>query len=520
MKNEELAWLKHKGYPHLMPQIDIVNRRKEIVQKVTNQNFVKTYAFFPLIHSVIKERKYKKIPGTTDRAHSYKKDGKNIRSAKERPLHYSSHMDALIFGYYADLLQKQYEDKLAKNLNLSECIIAYRRIPTGIEDKNKSTIHFAKEVFDKIKEESIAECSVLMFDIKSFFSSLDHTQLKEAWENIIGITPLPPDHKNVFKAATRFSYILKDELRLKKAEHGRRSGFDESRLSEIRKAGKNSFFDSPKEFREAIKNKLIKIYKNPFTSNKIPIGIPQGLAISAVLANIYLYNFDQVVFEYVVTKLGGFYRRYSDDILIICKPHNVQEIKAFVINEIKKSKVRISEEKTEEYLFKPIQIGKNIVRITSIKVEGEIQKIGVPLTYLGFEFYGEKTLIKSANLAKFYRRMKHAIRTKAKRAKQTTDKSPLAKYAVYRSQLKKLYTIQDLNKTKVRTTINRLVKNERGYYDLKVIKLKKPLKSNYLSYVRRASVIMEDESIENQIRNHEKIFNETIHKHLKKNSQQ
>lgn len=513
------SWLKSKGYLHITPRVDVHKHHRKIISNVTNPEFISTYAFFPLVHAVIKQRRYKKIPHENRRGHSYKENGIVISSAKERPLHYSNNMDAIIFGYYAEQLQEKYEMKLSENEELSNSIIAYRKIPTGFDNKNKSTIHFAKDAFDEIKLRSSKDCAVLLFDIKSFFSRMDHKVLENAWLNIMDVNSLPPDHKNVFKAATKFSYILKDDLRLaSQKSKKKRRGYDEKRLSEIRKhTGKFCYFESTKEFRDKLKNKELKVYKYPFRNDKKePVGIPQGLAISAVLANIYLYEFDYKVFELVVNRLQGYYRRYSDDILIACDTKHVSEIKKFIYTEIENSKVEISKEKTEEYLFKNLQISPQKRRLTSIKITEDICKIGVPITYLGFEFYGYQTLIKSANLAKFYRRMIRAVKSKAKRAKELCDKSPLNKQAIFRRQLYKLYTIQDLNITKVRSSLARLQKNERGYYDLKITKIEKPLRSNYLSYVRRASEIMEEPAIENQIRNHTRIFNDAINKHLKR----
>lgn len=44
-------------------------------------------------------------------------------------------------------------------------------------------------------------------------------------------------------------------------------------------------------------------------------GIPQGVHLSAVLSNLYMLDFDRRVAA-AIEGMGGFYRRYSDDILI------------------------------------------------------------------------------------------------------------------------------------------------------------------------------------------------------------
>ncbi|MBK7042028.1 MAG: hypothetical protein IPH46_16570 [Bacteroidetes bacterium] len=87
-------------------------------------------------------------------------------------------MDALIFGYYGELLGKVYQDRLNTLPTVNEAVTAYRRIPTDIEGKFKGTMHFAKEVFSQIEDScKSAPCSVLMFDIK-VFSRIDHGLLE------------------------------------------------------------------------------------------------------------------------------------------------------------------------------------------------------------------------------------------------------------------------------------------------------------------------------------------------------
>ncbi|WP_431216293.1 hypothetical protein ACQ86N_17665 [Puia sp. P3] len=178
------SWLKSRGYLHITPKIDLRTRSSEVISKVQNEDFVAKHAFFPLIHSVIKERKYKKLPGKTKaRAHSIFSEGKIKSSAKLRPLHYATHIDSMIFGYYAQLISDLYEMELSKFPGLSDCITAYRKIKIEIPGREKpvgkSTIHFAKDAFDEIKRRASEGCVVLMFDIKSFFSEINHEKLKK-----------------------------------------------------------------------------------------------------------------------------------------------------------------------------------------------------------------------------------------------------------------------------------------------------------------------------------------------------
>jgi hypothetical protein len=65
---------------------------------------------------------------------------------------------------------------------------------------------------------------------------------------------------------------------------------------------------SGKQFRDKLASKT-KQHSESF-------GIPQGSPISDLLANIYLVDFDCEI-QSLVSSVGGVYRRYSDDILII-----------------------------------------------------------------------------------------------------------------------------------------------------------------------------------------------------------
>lgn len=523
--NERPAWLKSRGYLHITPKINIYNRYEEIYNLVNNEKFVATHGFFPLIHSVIKERKFKKLPNDSGRGHSYKKDDKHEKTAKLRPLHYATHIDSMIYGCYAEKLLKLYEAELDLFPGLADSIIAYRKIEieefeeaeaVDVKPQGKSTIHFAHEAFEEIKNRAVDGCVVLMFDIKSFFSELNHDKLKKAWCDLLKVDRLDKAHFNVFNAATNFRYILRDELRINPTKRGRRTGFDEKKLAAIRKyEGIEAFFSSVEDFKDAIKSKKIKVYRHPFVKNKKPVGIPQGLPISAVLANLYLLDFDKEILSKIVEGKGGFYRRYSDDIMIICRPNDADDIENFVLNEIRKSEVEISVNKTEKFIFQEEQISPSIRRITSTLVSGKKPIAGKPLTYLGFEFYGHKTLIKSANLAKYYRRMISSVKRKAGRAihiSSSTHDVPV----IFPRQLRKIYNNVNLNKEKVFRKRKMLVKNDQGYYSFIFKEIKVKSGSNYFSYTKRASSIMAQKGISDQVRNHKKIFHASMARHLKK----
>ncbi len=516
--DEQYPWLKNRGYPHISSQLNLTGDKDKLLSMLRNKKYISQYAFLPLIHSTINERRYKRIePDINSRSHTKVDEYGDIKkNIKTRPLHYASHFDAIIFGYYAEIILKRYEIELSKHPGLSECITAYRRIPLEGSDKNKSTIHFAHESFNEIKKRANGECEVLKFDIKSFFSRINHELLKQSWSHILEEPILPKDHYNVFRAATRFSYILKDDLRITENNKTKRKGFDEKRLSQIRKMGKMSFFESVKEFRENIKDGNLRLHRFPFKDeNGLPVGIPQGLPISAVLANVYLLKFDLRILNELVNKLNIYYRRYSDDIIVICKPEQANHIEKFILTAIKESKVEMSKDKTERFLFVQ-SFGNDRPLLVPFKITKTGRKIGIPFSYLGFEFYGTKTLIKSANLAKFYRRMIRAVKIKSKRALELSAKNPGSPIIIYRRQLYKLYMKYPLSSYTIKSNYKRLVKNDKGDFELQVFPSNKQNKSNYLSYVHRASEIMEENSLLLQVRNHSKIFNQAINKHLKK----
>jgi hypothetical protein len=506
------TWLKNRGYLHLTQQINVGTRRGEILGKVKSFEFVKKHAFFPLIHTNIKVRRYKIADGATKRAHSF--EGKS--NSKLRPLHYSTHIDSMIFGYYGERLQSAYLKELEKVPHLAKCVTAYRRIKNpNKQNSYKSTIHFAHEVFEEIKHRSAEGCWVLKFDIEKFFSSMDHKVLKRAWCDLIRESTLPADHYNVFKAATKFSYILRDDLRLSHAREGRRYGFDERQLSEIRKSNVSAYFENPKSLRNFIDDGNIKIYKNQFRNdNDEVIGIPQGLPISATLANLYLLNFDQAVIEEIVKAHGGYYRRYSDDIIIICNSLNKDYIIDFVDKTLRvDSKVKINKEKTEQYFYCESELrGQSVKMVHLLTKEGLLRNH--PLTYLGFEYYGYKTLIKAANLSKFYRRMINAVKCRSKRAVLASIKNPSVSDALFRRRLYRLYTNINLDGKTVKSKFKKLVPNRFGYAIYTSENMEDDIRSNYFTYANKAAEIMNESRILRQVRRHRTVFNSAVKKHM------
>lgn len=527
-------WLQSKGYIHITPSLSVHTNWEEYYRKITSDKYVAKYAFFPLIHRILSDRKYKKadpkkhhIKESKPRGHSHKRtDGTGTdKSVKSRPLHYSSHFDSLVYSYYAHLIGTAYESKLKEDEELDKAVLAYRSIPISETDRSgKSNIHFAHEVFGEINNRVVAqgEVAVLAIDLKSFFSTLHHNTLYNIWAYAIDKKDLPPDHYNVFKSCTNFSYVLYNDLKKK----GKRN-FDESKLAKIRRnKGYKCFFESNAEFRKEIKEGRLPIYKNPFRSDRDEngknemIGIPQGLPLSAILANLYLIEFDRTIINEISRKLGAHYRRYSDDILILCKPEEMAYVDEFVNELILKFKVKISKEKTERFIFKKTIFNKNgEERITSIKIVGDKELIDCPLNYLGFEFRGYNTLIKSTNIAKYYRRVIEIIKRRSRRAVRLSSNNPTIPRAIYLNQVKKLYNspLINANKTENKQVFRRrysLVIDDRGdfMFDHKNVEVKQ--QSNYLSYIKRCKRQFGTDSFSRQLKKKKQIIGQAINKHL------
>lgn len=73
-----------------------------------------------------------------------------------------------------------------------------------------------------------------------------------------------------------------------------------------------------------------------------PKGIPQGLAISNILANIYMIDFDKKEYSFCFK-----YMRYVDDILVLCPSHLVKDILENLNFEVAKLGLELKDEKTE-----------------------------------------------------------------------------------------------------------------------------------------------------------------------------
>ena len=116
---------------------------------------------------------------------------------------------------------------------------------------------------------------------------------------------------------------------------------------------------------------VVKIKKGEIRPNDI--GIPQGLSISNILANTYLFTIDEKYSNRGSLK----YFRYVDDILILCKCNEIDPIRSEIDSDCKKIKLIIHSDDPEKSTSCSISDG---------------------FTYLGYVFKNEKISIRKKSV--------------------------------------------------------------------------------------------------------------------------
>lgn len=485
-------WFKDRGYLHLTNRINKADKIK-VLHYASNPAKVKKHKFSPFILRQTSNRRYKYSEDLKRRSHKATDDKGNITSnAKVRPIMYATHIDSHIYSYYSHkIIQPNYEKILKANKLLDESITAYRQIESDDIVRFKYNVDFAKDVFDEIKKRE--DCGVLAFDIKNFFPSLNHNQLKKVWSELLSTKSLPKDHYNIFKSITNYSYFFYDDLRQRRKGH-----LNEKKIASLKNKGKFQLFENYKDFQES----GIQVYKNQKkTDNKIA-GIPQGLPISAMLANLYMLPFDKSIIENLVEKKNCFYRRYSDDLVVVCNSEDISEVEDFVMNAIEKIKLVIAPSKTEKFRFKKVNS-----RLECFKIKKEDLIPNSYLQYLGFDFYGHKTLIKSANISRFYREMKESIAMKDKRIKTIQKKYLTDEAIIFKRKIYRLYSFRGIQSRKL-PTHNIVYKNGK----LTKEEFERKYRGNFIKYAYRAADIMEAPEIKRQLRRHMIILKNYINK--------
>lgn len=442
-----------------------------VCKYVTDANSIKQHSFLPLIRRKVYSYPYKSIDGTTK---------KKIRR-KLRNITFASHIDASIMAFYGKKLAAMYEKFLKEN-NISNEVSAYRKIKKAEGEGNKCNIDIAYEVFKYIKDNVLINDSVgvITFDIKGFFDSLDHKIIKRTWKKIMGYDVMPDDVYNVYKNIIKYSFVYETEL------------FDHCKDNLISANGSRKRCKSIKY----LKDKNIIAYCNKDDIKVIRhkglirqrkkndnVGIPQGLPISAILANIYMSDFDVAVKTFI-SKINGIYRRYSDDIIVVCPKNELENCRVFIMNEISNVNLEIERQKTNSFIFK--KKPNDNIECVFVKNDGD-ESLTKKLVYLGFSFDGNNILLKDACVGKFYNKMHRWVKRSIYFGVYINNKT-VGKMFEYK--LIKKFTFAG-----AKTHMKRK-RNSEGKFE----GTKEKRFGNFLSYVNKSTSVMNSRKIERQLR--------------------
>ena len=380
LKNIELLTQDDlKKYVHFDKKISL----KLANELVAEREFVCKYRFYPFML-------YKQEWTSFRKNHNLNK--------KVRPIRYAARLDAYIFTTYRKKLAEKYESLLSEH-DLHNSVLAYRRVLTN-SGKGKNNIHFAKEAFDKIDE--LDSCLVIALDIASFFENLSHKKIKEMWCRLLNVRSLPDDHYTVYKNITRYHYVDRNEVY-------KRLGCLEENEGRLKRTAKSFPLSGQLcdeyEFREKVCGRGLE--ESLILSNDGKRGVPQGAALSDLIANFYLFDFDLNIKEFIAKK-GGSYMRYSDDILILLPSSSedctllLNETEAMVqtlLNEFGDAALTIKDEKVEVVYFSS----------SSFKwIKGKKATNGIE--YLGFRYDGKKAYIRNSTISRLYRKVSSAVK--------------------------------------------------------------------------------------------------------------
>lgn len=154
---------------------------------------------------------------------------------------------------------------------------------------------------------------------------------------------------------------------------------------------------------------LFKGYKRSYLhkheDNK---GIPQGASISAVLANVYMIDFDQTLNDYVKRK-GGLYLRYCDDFIVILplNPYDtwpsdlaeaISALREQGLDSLWETHLCLHGDKTHKYVVQDKVM---------VEIDDSGQKEGkASLNFLGFSFDGKGVKVDPALIDKYNKGMR------------------------------------------------------------------------------------------------------------------
>ena len=476
---------KIKHYPHFDAPIP----ESKIMDIVKDENLVATNKFYPfLLYN-------KRVP----------KFGKKMSEVEPRKIRYASRRDSYIFSYYRSLLATKYEERLKREA-IENCVLAYRKIPVQKgKIAGKCNIHFAQECFQEIIERK--NCYAVALDISKFFENLDHDKLERIWCETMGFEELRPDHKCVFKNITEYAEVEFDTVCEILNIKGKIEVDGVEKFGFKREISKEAFLKekqykrlcTPKEFREKIVGAGV-IKKNPHKW-----GIPQGSPISDILANMYLLGFDKAV-NLFSQKNSIYYRRYSDDILLIIPPEQalLAETLKFINEEISRAGTNLIIKDSKTIIKKFVTTNNHLKCSPHSTSKDNTPHAGNSFEYLGFSFDGSNVRLKNGTMHRFNRKMVYAARYEAVNlVNRYENKTPadIMKMLNFSLIYQKFGKVKDIGKA--------------DFYKNNGFK-----KLTFLAYAKKSHKIMQSQGLNTQIlaqlKNHKKQLKSLCHQEILK----
>lgn len=223
---------------------------------------------------------------------------------------------------------------------------------------------------------------------------------------------LPDDHYQVIKNILRYScwpiadLAARHDLPWPAVEPAREKMINEAaielRFKSIRELNKLDVILPKSEF---LANKS-KIVTRPWVRDGSALGIPQGLAASGVLANIYMADIDMKV-RLAVERVGGLYLRYCDDFIIAVPESGLDALVEAIYLMADVDSVKLQPEKTKVFRVD----GDGVAQLDFESVcAGEVLSYSgahpaQKVSFLGFDFDGRVVRLRQSTVGRYHKRL-------------------------------------------------------------------------------------------------------------------
>lgn len=283
--------------------------------------------------------------------------------------------------------------------------VAYR---SGLRHTNISA---AADAIDMIR--SLDDALVITGDFTHFFDNLNHSYLQCAVRGFFDGGSLPKDHYRVLRNILHYScWPISDLAYINglpwielnpddPATYG--SEAKKLRLKATRELNKLPRALSSDLFKALKNSSIVLPWKNEAGA---PRGIPQGLATSGVLANMYMFETDTAINEHV-SAAGGKYIRYCDDFIIVVPAKRFDTARSILRLAQQVPDVELQPEKTKIHRVKNGRVEQLSFEAFS---SGEIEVMDPEahpkqlISFLGFDFDGSYVRIRQSTSGRFFNR--------------------------------------------------------------------------------------------------------------------